>query len=78
MTIPDLIEFATGTFLAEGTAENNFYVNHYFRDADRDTRRETMFDGLTRKEANDIVRKLTEAQRAVTSVLDKYQDRIYR
>lgn len=77
MTIAELLAFATGTFSVEGSSAQGYYVNFYFKDAEGDTRRETLFDGLTKKEAGDIVRKFTDARRTVASVIETYEDRLY-
>lgn len=77
MTLAELLAFAGGTFSAEGSPKEGYYINFYFKDAEGDTRRETLFDRLTRKEASDIVKGLTEAKRKVTSIIETYEDRLY-
>lgn len=77
MTIHDLLAFAGGTFSVDGGTKEGYYINFYYKDAEGDTRRDTLFDQLTRKEASDIVKGLTEAKRKVTSIIETYEDRLY-
>lgn len=76
MTMAELIAFGTGAFSIEGSSEEGYGIDFNFRDGDFN-RREPMFYGLSRKEANDIVKTLKEAQRKIISKLETYQDRIY-
>lgn len=77
MTIKDMIVLATGRFIKEGNARQGYQVNFFSNYDEGDTRLETLFDGLTSKEASDIVRNLTEARRIVTLVLETYEANIH-
>lgn len=78
MTIEDMLAFAAGTPSKGGSSSDGYYINFYFKDSEGTTRRETLFDGLTSKEADDIVRGMKESQRKLVSILETYEDRLYR